>query len=143
MATRSVRGRDGEPVEVASTDPVESVDLAALREALARGERPPTGALLGLPPLEGDVRVDTAHAAAVAGVAPKTITSWLSRGQPRRCSFPAPHRILYRLYWPLSAVEAWRGTRPASGPQTAGPRLTPPPDLKQFAKALIDHVPLT
>ncbi|MEO3892172.1 hypothetical protein [Nonomuraea sp. B5E05] len=95
-----------------STSPVEIVDLhehlAALRQALDRGERPPAGALLGLPPLDNDVWVDIAGAAAVAGVAPKTITGWLSRGQPKRLPFPAPIRILYRLYWPLSAIESWR-----------------------------------
>lgn len=97
-----------------STDPVEVVDLkgqlAAIREALASGRRPPAGGLLGLPALEGDdIWVDTAGAAAVVGVPPATITSWLSRGRPATSPFPAAHRYLRRLYWPLSEIEAWAG----------------------------------
>jgi hypothetical protein len=92
---------------------VEIVDLkgqlAVIREALAGGRRPPAGGLLGLPALEDDVWVDTAGAAAVAGVPPSTITSWLSRGRPAARPFPAAHRYLRRLYWPLSEIEAWAG----------------------------------
>lgn len=95
------------------TDPVETVDLngqlAAIREALDAGRRPPAGGLLGLPALEDDVWVDTAGAAAVVGVPPRTITSWLSRGRPASRPFPAARRYMYRLYWPLSQVEEWAG----------------------------------
>ena len=96
------------------TDPVEIVDLkgqlAVIREALAAGRRPPAGGLLGLPALEdNDIWVDTAGAAAVVGVPPSTITSWLSRGRPATRPFPAAHRYLHRLYWPLSEIEAWAG----------------------------------
>ena len=51
--------------------------------------------------------VDIAGASAVSGAAPKTITGWLSRGGPKHCPFPAAHRFLYRLYWPLFQIEAW------------------------------------
>lgn len=95
-------------------NPVEIVDLkgqlAAIREALAAGRRPAAGGLLGLPVLEGDdIWVDTAGAAAVVGVPPSTITSWLSRGRPAARPFPAARRYLRRLYWPLSEIEAWAG----------------------------------
>lgn len=96
----------------ATTQPVQTVDLAdqltGLRAALAAGQRPPAGALLGLPELPGDVWADIAGAAAVAGVPPRTITGWLSRGGPKHCPFPAPHRFLYRLYWPLQTLQTWR-----------------------------------
>jgi hypothetical protein len=106
------------------TDPVETVNLkehlAAIREALDAGRRPEAGGLLGLPALEDDVWVDTAGAAAVVGVPPKTITCWLSRGRPASMPFPAAHRYMYRLYWPLSQIEAW--ARFYSGSENSGRR---------------------
>lgn len=91
--------------------PVESVNLAGqlavIRAALEEGRRPAAGALLGLPELDGDVWVDTAGAAAVTGVPPKTISGWLSRGKPKALPFPSAHRYLYRRYWPLSTLQAW------------------------------------
>lgn len=84
------------------TGPVAAVDLAGqlavIREALAAGRRPPAGGLLGLPDLEGDVWVDIAGAAAVAGVGPRTITGWLSRGRPKASPFPGTAQV------PLPAV---------------------------------------
>ncbi|MER6738560.1 helix-turn-helix transcriptional regulator [Streptomyces puniciscabiei] len=80
----------------------------ALLEALA-GSRPvPAGRLLGLPELDADdVWVDTAGAAALVRVNPKTITGWLARGGPKKRPFPSPHRLLYRLYWQRSEIEEW------------------------------------
>ena len=105
MAGRLVLGPGGEVFEVNSTDHVEEVDLygqlAEIHQALAAGRKPAAGALLGLPELDGDVWADIAGAAAISGAAPKTITGWLSRGGPKHCPFPAAHRFLYRLYWPL------------------------------------------
>lgn len=112
MAVRIVRGRDGEPYEVNSTDPVETADLSELTEeiraAIAKGSVPAAGALLGLPPLDDDVWVDSAGATAVTGIPPRTISGWLSRGGPKHCPFPAARRYLYRRYWPLSELRAWR-----------------------------------
>lgn len=94
-----------------------SVTLAAqhqaLVEALAEAKAVPAGRLLGLPELpDDDVWVDTAGAAALVRVNPKTITGWLARGGPKKQPFPSPHRLLYRLYWRRSAIEAWlRGER--------------------------------
>jgi hypothetical protein len=119
MAARIARGRDGEMTEVNSTDHVETAGLADLAEeiraALAGGQAPPAGALLGLPELDGDVWADIAGASAVTGFAAGTITGWLSRGGPKRCPFPAAHRFLYRLYWPLSELQAWRDAYHADG----------------------------
>lgn len=81
--------------------------LAEIRAALARGEQPPAGALLGLPDLPGDVWVDMVGAATVVGVQPRTITQWVSRNEPKCCPFPTPYRYLYRLYWPLMIIESW------------------------------------
>jgi hypothetical protein len=104
---------------------VESVDLdgqlAAIREALAGGRRPVAGGLLGLPELEGDVWVDIAGAAAVAGVRPRTITGWLARGRPASSPFPPAHRFMYRLYWPLSVVEEWAGNYRRAGGDAGRP----------------------
>jgi hypothetical protein len=102
------------PPDVSRTQPVEDVDLAThaavIREALADGRKPPVGRLLGLPELpDEDVWVDIAGAEAITGTPARTITGWLSRGGPKRAPFPAPHRFLYRLYWPLSALESWTG----------------------------------
>ena len=73
----------------------------------------PAGRLLGLPELPDDgVWVDIAGAAVVAGVQPKTITGWLSRCLPASSPFPLPTKFLYRLYWPLAEIEAWKATRP-------------------------------
>jgi hypothetical protein len=98
------------------TEHVEAVDLAdhvaQLQQAVAEGLTPPAGRLLGLPDLpDGDVWVDIAGAVMVTGVAQRTISSWLSRGGPRDAPFPAGHRFLYRLYWPLSTLQAWVATR--------------------------------
>ncbi|NEB76278.1 helix-turn-helix domain-containing protein [Streptomyces sp. SID14478] len=80
----------------------------ALLAALAEAKEVPAGRLLGLPELpEADVWVDTAGAAALVRVNPKTITSWLARGGPKKRPFPPPHRFLYRLYWRRSDIEAW------------------------------------
>jgi hypothetical protein len=89
-----------------------SVTLAAqhqaLVEALAEGKEVPAGRLLGLPELlDDDVWVDTAGAAALVRVNPKTITGWLARSGPKKQPFPSPHRLLYRLYWRRSDIEAW------------------------------------
>ncbi|RSN46565.1 helix-turn-helix transcriptional regulator [Actinomadura sp. WAC 06369] len=101
-----------EPIERRGTEPVESIDLAEhaqeLASARAAGRQAPAGRLLGLPELPGgDVWVDTAGASAVTGIAPKTITGWLTRGGPKALPFPAPHRFLYRNHWPLSELEDW------------------------------------
>lgn len=90
----------------------EAVSLAArhheLVDALRANQSVPAGRLLGLPELpEDDVWVDVAGAAALAGVNPKTITGWRSRGGPKRKPFPPPRRVLYRLYWARSAVLNW------------------------------------
>ena len=120
MAGRLVVGPGGEVFEVNSTDHVEEVglygQLAGIRQALAAGRKPAAGVLLGLPELDGDVWVDIAGAAAVSDAAPKTITGWLSRGGPKHCPFPAAHRFLYRLYWPLSQIEAWTAAYRGTGP---------------------------
>jgi hypothetical protein len=93
--------------------PTAVVDLDQQRESLAEsirhGRFVPAGRLLGLPELpDGDVWVDTAGASAVARAAPKTMSGWLARQRPRGNPFPQPTRVLYRLYWPLSAVSSWR-----------------------------------
>src|SRR5258708_7037594 len=73
-----------EPVQLAA-------HLAALAEAVNTGQSVPTGRLFGLPELSGnDYWVDIAGAAAITGIPPNTITSWLVRGRPRRNPFPAP-----------------------------------------------------
>jgi len=89
-----------------------SIALAAhhqeLVDTVREGRSLPAGRLLGLPELDdGDVWVDIAGAAAIAGVNPKTITGWLTRNGPKRRPFPAPHRLLYRLYWRRSEIEGW------------------------------------
>jgi hypothetical protein len=102
--------RPGELVELRPL--IQTVDLAEhaeeLRRARAAGRTPPAGRLLGLPELPGDdVWVDIAGASMVTGQQPKTITGWLTRGQPKRLPFPAGYRFLYRLYWPMSVLEEW------------------------------------
>ena len=87
-----------------------------LTEVLTAGKTEPAGKLFGLPELpDGDCWVDTAGAAALAGVAPKTITGWLARGGPVRSPFPSPRRILYRLYWPRAEVESWMSREQSLG----------------------------
>lgn len=112
-----------EIVEYTPTEHVEEVDLASHRGDLAAAlaaaggdlDRLPAGRLLGLPELPaGDVWVDMAGASALAGVPEKTITSWLSRGAPKQNPFPAASRFLYRLYWPASAILAWKAARAGS-----------------------------
>lgn len=103
---------DREPVEVQPTEYVETIDLIAhandLGRQLGAGREAPAGRLWGLPDLgRGDCWVDTAGASVLAGVASSTITAWLARGGPKRCPFPAPVRVLYRLYWPKTTVEQW------------------------------------
>jgi hypothetical protein len=92
----------------------------ALLVAAARGTPVPAGRLWGLPDLGDDCWVDIAGASVLAGVDPRTITSWLARGGPKRNPFPAGHRLLYRLYWPKATIEAWTAERSATGPVNAG-----------------------
>ena len=103
--------REEEPTKSRGTEHLETVDLvehaAQLRQALAAGDAPPAGRLLGLPELADDVWVDIAGASVITGVQPRTITGWLSRGQPRRLPFPPGHRFLYRVYWPMRVLEDW------------------------------------
>lgn len=101
---KTVTIKDAEsPVEVSR-----DIRFEELRGALTNGAPVPAGRLWGLPDLEGDVWVDIAGAAALAGVKPKTLTGWLTRGGPARRPFPPPTRMMYRLYWKRSAVESWR-----------------------------------
>lgn len=90
----------------------EAVSLNAqieyIRTILVTGQRQPAGQLLGLPELDGDLWADIAGAAAITGAPPRTITGWLNRRGPKRCPFPEPRRSLYRLYWPVSVLQAWR-----------------------------------
>ncbi len=80
----------------------------ALRRALDSGATVPAGRLWGLPePPDGDCWVDMAGAAALAGTEPKTITSWIARGGPKACPFPAGTRYLYRLHWSRSVIMDW------------------------------------
>jgi hypothetical protein len=88
------------------------ITLAARYEELATalrdGQPVSAGRLLGLPELaDEDVWVDIAGAAALAHVNPKTITGWLTRRGPKRRPFPAPYRLLYRLYWRRSEIQGW------------------------------------
>ncbi len=82
--------------------------VAALQAALDRPSGPPAGRLLGLPELaDGDLWCDIAGAVAITGVAPKTITGWITRRGPARHPFPQPDRVLYRLYWSVASVRTW------------------------------------
>jgi hypothetical protein len=86
-----------------------SVQLSSLAEAIRVGSTVPAGRLYGLPELPGNgCWTDIAGAAALTGVPPRTITSWLARGGPVRNPFPVPRRFLYRLYWPRDDIESWR-----------------------------------
>lgn len=86
--------------------------LETLAAAIRTGQEVPSGRLLGLPELpEDDYWVDIAGAAAITGVQPSTITSWLSRGRPSHQPFPTPHRYLYRLYWPGAEIARWQTIR--------------------------------
>ncbi len=86
----------------------------ALRAAMRNAETIPVGRLWGLPDLgDSDMWVDIAGAAVLAQVKPKTLTGWLSRGGPKKRPFPAPTRLMHRLYWRRSTIEAWRQDRPA------------------------------
>jgi hypothetical protein len=90
--------------------------FAGLSEAVNAGRAVDAARLYGLPepPPGSDCWVDIAGAAALTGMAPKTITSWLARGGPLRNPFPLPARILYRLYWPCADIESWRSREPSS-----------------------------
>ena len=86
-----------------------------ITDALASGRSVPAGRLLGLPELErDDVWVDTAGAATLLRVSPKTLSSWLARHGPKSAPLPQPTRILYRLYWRRSDLAAWSERRPGS-----------------------------
>jgi predicted DNA-binding transcriptional regulator AlpA len=97
-------------------DPVQLAEhLIVLAEAVNSDQRVPAGRLLGLPELpDDDYWVDIAGAAAIVGVRPNTITSWLVRGRPARNPFPQPRRYLYRLYWPSAEIRAWQARNHSS-----------------------------
>ncbi|MEV4241339.1 hypothetical protein AB0J47_39970 [Nocardia sp. NPDC049737] len=92
-------------------EPAETVALADkvadLREAWQAGKPFAGGQLFGLPPLDNDVWVDIAGASVITNLAPKTVTSFLSRGKPKSCPFPVPSKFLGRLYWPATVLLAW------------------------------------
>lgn len=81
--------------------------LERLSEAVQTSGHVPAGRLWGLPDLEDDCWVDIAGASVLTGQRPNTISGWLSRKGPKRNPFPRPYRLLYRLYWRRSAIEAW------------------------------------
>ena len=119
------------------TDPVElSGHIRALNAAVGTGDVVPAGRLYGLPELPGgSCWVDMAGAAALTGVAPKTITSWLARGGPVRNPFPTPARILYRLYWPRPDIESWRSREPKMDSTSAAGLTMPPETLMRTSRA--------
>lgn len=88
--------------------------------AVAEGGR----VILGLPELDGDVWADIAGASAITGAQPRTITGWLNRRGPKHCPFPQPRRSLYRLYWPVSVLQAWRDDYEASRDLAAAERVS-------------------
>jgi predicted DNA-binding transcriptional regulator AlpA len=97
--------------------------VATLTESVRHGMPVPAGRLYGLPELpDGDIWVDIAGAAALTGIAPRTITGWLARGGPHRNPFPQPDRIMYRLYWPRSEIESWHTREPDSRAATKSAR---------------------
>jgi hypothetical protein len=97
------------------TEPIEmAAHAAALSEAIRADRTVPTGRLFGLPELpDDDYWLDSAGVTAVAGVPPKTVTSWLARGGPVRNPFPVPQRILYRLYWRGTEIISWQSREQA------------------------------
>src|ERR1022692_4752046 len=104
--------------------------ISALNAAVGVGAVIPAGRLYGLPELPGGCCwVDMAGAAALTGVPPKTITSWLARRGPLRNPFPAPARILYRLYWPRPDIESWRSREPRMDP-SPGAGLAKSPEAR-------------
>jgi hypothetical protein len=119
----------------------EARDVAAHRQALRRhldAGTAPAGRLLGLPELDGDdVWCDVAAVSVLAGVAPSTITSWITRGRPSWNPFPQPDlRMLYRDLWRRSTVQAWldaggspfgRSPTGRAGAHTAKPTTTQQP----------------
>jgi hypothetical protein len=115
----AVTGNDMDPVGL-------SERLSSLNAAVRAGAVVPAGRLYGLPELpDGGCWVDMAGAAALTGFPPKTITGWLARGGPLRNPFPVPARILYRLYWPRTAIESWRSREPKMDP-SSGVGITTP-----------------
>lgn len=115
------------------------------------------GRVWGMPELDnGDCWVDAAGASVLIGVQVKTITSWLARGQPRENPFPTGHRLLYRLYWPLSEIQAWQQRRPQppaaepvatdrgeDGANFASARHLRPGEQLRFTQAQLDAYTLT
>jgi hypothetical protein len=108
----------------AGTGPIElATHATALAEAIRTGGAVPAGRLFGLPELPGDdYWLDMAGATASTGIPPKTITGWLARGGPVRNPFPAPQRLLYRLYWPAKEITSWRTREQAAAGQRAAAR---------------------
>lgn len=106
----------GEPHQVGLPE-----HLGTLARAIRSGQPVPAGRLFGLPELpDDDCWLDIAGAAALTGVPPRTITSWLNRGGPARNPFPAPRRLLYRLFWPRLDITSWiarQRTARSDGPQ--------------------------
>ncbi len=81
----------------------------------SNGDAPTGGRLWGLPELpNGDLWVDIAGAAVIARTPPKSISSHLAKHGPRRNPFPAASRFMYRLFWPMSEIRAWREPAPGS-----------------------------
>ena len=107
----------GEPRQVGLPE-----HLGALAHAIRSGQPVPAGRLFGLPELpDDDCWLDIAGAAALTGVPPKTITSWLNRGGPPRNPFPVPSRLLYRLFWPRLDITSWI-TRQSTARSDGGPQ---------------------
>jgi hypothetical protein len=116
MTGSGVAGVASEPVAL-------EAQAESIRAMLLAGQRPPAGQLLGLPELDGDLWADIAGASAITGAPPRTISGWLNRRGPKSCPFPEPRRILYRLYWPVSALHDWRDEYAARLGQGAAERV--------------------
>lgn len=103
-----------------------------LTDAIRSGRAVPAGRLFGLPELPGDdYWLDMAGTTAITGIPPNTITSWLARGGPTRNPFPAPRRLLYRLYWRGTQVTSWQAREKAAADLRAPARSGQPPPTRK------------
>ncbi len=121
----------GEPHQVGLKE-----HLDALADAVRSCRPVPAGRLFGLPELpDDDCWLDIAGAAALTGVPPKTITSWLNRGGPVTNPFPAPRRLLYRLFWPRPDITGWIARQHTAHP---GSKALPPRSRRTASEAMAE-----
>lgn len=72
--------------------------------------------------LDGGDYLDRKQAAAYCGIDPSTLSTYVSRGEPKGNPFPKPIEVGEARLYPVADLDEWKARRPGRG--NWGPRET-------------------